>query len=185
MKALGTKELVTERLVLRRFTVEDAESMYHNWASDEEVTKYLTWPAHNSLEITENTVDHWVSQYTQEDFYHWAIVPKELGQPIGTIGAVNQNNAIGMVHIGYCIGKDWWGQGYMSEALNCLIEFFFEEVGVNRIESRFDPRNPGSGKVMEKCGLQYEGISRQSDQNNQGICDAAHYALLVEDYVAK
>lgn len=185
MKQLGIKKLETERLWLRRFTVEDAESMYNNWASDDEVTKYLTWPAHDSVETTKKSVEYWVSQYTNEDFYHWAIVPKELGQPIGTIGAVDQNNAMGMVHIGYCIGKDWWGQGYMSEALNRLIEFFFEEVNVNRIESRFDPRNPGSGKVMEKCGLQYEGTSRQSDQNNQGICDATNYALLAEDYVTK
>ena len=58
----------------------------------------------------------------------------------------------------------------------------FEEVGVNRIDSRHDPRNPHSGQVMAKCGMVYEGTHRQSDRNNQGICDAAWYAILKEDY---
>ena len=87
-----------------------------------------------------------------------------------------------MVHIGYCIGRKWWNNGITSEALKELIRFFFEEVCVNRIESRHDPRNPNSGKVMTKHGLKYEGTMRQSDINNQGICDAAFYALLSEDY---
>jgi ribosomal-protein-alanine N-acetyltransferase len=87
-----------------------------------------------------------------------------------------------MVHIGYCIGKAWWRQGCTSEALTALIRFFFEEVGVNRIETRHDPRNPNSGAVMMKSGLKFEGTLRQSDWNNQGLCDAAYYAILAEDY---
>ncbi len=75
------------------------------------------------------------------------------------------------------------GQGFTSEALSRLICFFFEEVKVNRIESRHDPRNPNSGKVMMKCGLKHEGgTSRQSDWNNQGICDASFYGMLASDY---
>lgn len=183
MNHLGTKALETERLLLRRFSTRDAENMYNNWASDEEVTKYLTWPAHESIETTRASVNHWISQYPKEDFYHWAIVPKDLQEPIGTIGAVAQDNSIDRVHIGYCIGRNWWGQGYMSEAFRCLITFFFEETKVNRIEAGYDPRNPGSGKVMQKCGLHYEGTLRQAAKNNQGICDAARYAILAEDYL--
>ena len=63
-----------------------------------------------------------------------------------------------------------------------LLQFFFEEVGVNRIESRHDPRNPNSGKVMQKAGLRYVGTLRQSDWNNQGVCDAAYYTILADDY---
>jgi RimJ/RimL family protein N-acetyltransferase len=90
-----------------------------------------------------------------------------------------------MVHVGYCIGKAWWHKGYTSEAFIRLVRFFFEDVGVNRIESRHDPRNPNSGKVMQKAGLRYEGTTLESDWNNQGICDAAHYALLARDYFRK
>ena len=83
------------------------------------------------------------------------------------------------MHIGYCIGKRWWNKGITSEALNELIKYFFEEVQVNRIESRHDPLNKNSGKVMIKCGMKYEGIMRKAYINNQGICDCSMYALLL------
>ena len=88
---------------------------------------------------------------------------------------------IGMAHIGYCIGKAWWHQGITAEALKTVMDFLFDEVGVNKIESRHDPRNPNSGAVMRKCGMQYEGTLRQSDWNNQGICDASYYGLLASE----
>ena len=59
-----------------------------------------------------------------------------------------------------------------------MISFLFHDVGANRIESRHDPNNPHSGNVMKKCGMKLEGIAVQSDWNNQGICDAAYYAIL-------
>lgn len=89
---------------------------------------------------------------------------------------------INMVHIGYCIGRNWWHQGITSEAFSGIIPFLIEEVGAERIESRHDPRNPNSGKVMQKCGLTYEGTLRKADHNNQGICDASYYGLLAEEY---
>ena len=88
------------------------------------------------------------------------------------------NEDVSMVHIGYCIGRNWWHKGITSEALKAVMDYFFEKVEVNRIESRHDPRNPNSGKVMQKCGMKYEGTLRSSDWNNQGIWDACYYALL-------
>ena len=84
--------------------------------------------------------------------------------------------------IGYCIGRKWWHQGIMSEALKAVMDFFFDTVGANRIESRHDPNNPHSGLVMKKCGMKYEGTSRASGRNNQGICDMAQYAILRDDW---
>ena len=83
-----------------------------------------------------------------------------------------------MVHIGYCLGKAWWRQGIMSEALKAVMDFFFDEVEANRIESRHDVRNPHSGMVMKKCGMKYEGTTCSSDRNNRGVCDVCLYALL-------
>jgi ribosomal-protein-alanine N-acetyltransferase len=183
----GIVTLETERLILRRFTQEDAEPMFRNWCADADVTKFLMWKTHESIEETRRVLhDVWLSKYDQPDFYQWAIEPKSLHEPIGSIGVVENSDETQMVHIGYCIGKAWWHKVYTSEALTALIRFFFEEVGANRIESRHDPRNLNSGKVMTKCGLQYEGTHRQSDINNQGgFCDAAYYAILAEDYFAK
>ncbi|MDR2654660.1 MAG: GNAT family N-acetyltransferase [Oscillospiraceae bacterium] len=185
MKHLGTKELKTERLSLRRFELSDAETMFRNWASDPEVTKFLSWPTHTDVTVSERVLAEWLPNYERDDYYHWAIVPESAGEAVGSIGPVLQRDDIKMVHIGYCIGSKWWCQGITSEALAALIKFFFEEVGMNRIESRHDPNNPNSGKVMMKCGMVCEGTMRQADINNQGIVDYSIYSILAEDYFEK
>ncbi|WP_099468823.1 GNAT family N-acetyltransferase [Konateibacter massiliensis] len=179
MKHCGTVELTTDRLILRRFCVEDAERMYRNWASDDEVTKFLTWPSHGSAEGTKQLIEVWEKEYNNQNTYNWAITLKnETDNPIGSIGIVEQNEAVDKVQIGYCIGKKWWNQGITSEALQAVITFLFEQVGANRIEAKHDTNNQNSGSVMKKCGMTFEGILRQSDRNNQGICDTSYYSIL-------
>ncbi len=181
MNHLGTQTIETERLILRRFTPEDAAPMYRNWASDPEVTKYLTWPTHSDPSVSAWVVDSWVSDYARRDSYSWAIELKELGQPIGSIAVVSLKEDVGSAEIGYCIGKAWWGRGIMTEALESVMDFLFARVGARRVEARHDPNNPASGVVMRKCDMVYEGTLRQADRNNQGICDAAVYAALASD----
>lgn len=179
MKHCSTQRLETERLVLRRYVESDAEAMYRNWASDREVTKYLMWQPHSSQEVSQSVINDWIEHYSDKDYYNWAIVLKDgADEPIGNIAVVHMNEEISMVHIGYCIGRRWWHNGITSEALKAVMDFLFDEVNANRIESRHDPRNPNSGKVMQKCSMKYEGTLRSSDWNNQGICDACYYALL-------
>lgn len=181
MNHLGTRTIETSHLILRRFVPEDAAAMYENWASDPEVTKYLTWPTHSSREISAMVVADWVSHYDEQNYYQWAIVPKDLRQPIGSISAVHVNDRVGKVEIGYCLGKTWWHQGIMSEALDVVIRFFLDDVGANRVEACHDPNNPHSGAVMQKCGMTYEGAQRQAGINNQGLCDLSWYAVLAAD----
>lgn len=158
MNHKGTKRIDTENLVLRKFELSDAEAMYRNWAGDLEVTKFLTWKAIDNIGISKDAIKSWIDEYKNDNFYQWAIVLKSNGdEPIGTISIVRQYEEIGMVQVGYCIGRKWWNQGITSEALNALIKFFVNEVKANRIESRHDPLNPSSGKVMIKCGMKYEG----------------------------
>ena len=176
----GTQTIETDRLILRRATVDDAEAMFRNWANDADVTKYLTWPPHSTVEVTEKLLASWVANYESNAYYQWLIVPKELGEPIGSILASTVGRAES-AHIGYCIGKAWWHQGYMTEALQAVMDFLFDNVGYHRIEAMHDPNNPNSGKVMAKCGMKYEGTLRQSDRNNQGICDACYYGLLASE----
>ncbi|EHQ89873.1 GNAT family N-acetyltransferase [Desulfosporosinus youngiae] len=183
MRHKGTKRLETDRLILRKFQLSDAESMYRNWASDPEVTKYLTWPPHGNVNVSSHVLEDWIGQYENDAFYQWAIVFKENGaEPIGSISIVKMDERIAMVHVGYCLGKRWWNKGVTSEALSELIRFFFEEVHVNRVESIHDPRNPNSGKVMRKCDLVLEGTVKMGYWNNQGICNYSMYGLVAEDY---
>ncbi|MDR0925151.1 MAG: GNAT family N-acetyltransferase [Hungatella sp.] len=182
MKHLGTESLETQRLVLRRFTLGDAEAMYKNWASDTEVTKYLTWPAHQDVAVTRMVLKKWVDGYSVADNYEWAIALRESPcEPIGSISVVYRDDSIAAAQIGYCIGRKWWHRGITSEALKRVMDYLFDEVGMNRIEARHDTQNPHSGAVMEKCGMRYEGTMRQAGRNNQGISDLCYYALLASD----
>lgn len=180
MNNIGTQTITTGRLVLRRFAPGDAEQMFRNWANDPEVTKFITWPPHGSVEVTRSVVESWVASYEKTDYYQWAI---ELdGQVIGSIGVVAQHERAQMAEIGYCMGKNWWHKGIMSEALGSVMKFLFEEVGVNCITAQHDIRNPNSGGVMKKCGMTLDGILRQQGWNNQGICDVACYSILKREW---
>ena len=178
----GTQTIETPRLILRRACQEDAEPMFRNWASDSEVTKYLTWPTHSNTAVSEMVIGSWLQEYERDNYYQWMIVLKEIGEPIGSISVVRQNDHVQEAEIGYCIGSRWWHQGIMTEALAAVIEYLLTEVGMNRVAARHDPNNPHSGGVMRKCGMKYEGTHRACDRNNQGICDAAQYAILRSEW---
>lgn len=182
MNHIGTVTIETDRLILRRFNTDDYNAAFRNWTSDEKVTEFLRWPTHNDISITERVLNDWIAGYAKPDFYQWAIVPKEINEPIGTISVIAIEESTEKVHVGYCIGSKWWNKGYTSEALSAIIPFFFEQVGVNRIEAQHDPNNPASGNVMKKCGLIYEGTLRKADWSNKGVVDACMYGLLASDY---
>lgn len=181
MKHQGTKTIETERLLLRQLQVEDAKAMFNNWAKDDEVTRFLTWPAHQDVSMTETVLRQWQKSYQEDSFYQWGIVYKSSQELIGSISVVSVDDRVQSAQIGYCIGKKWWHKGITTEALQAIMKFLFDEVGVNRIEARFDPRNVYSGAVMKKCGMNYEGTHKQADYNNQGICDVSYYALLASE----
>lgn len=182
MEHRGTKKLETARLILRPFVKEDAPAMYRNWASDPEVTKFLSWPTYKTVDTAYEILNIWVSQYRDDTFYQWAIELKEIGEVIGSISVVNFDERVDMAEIGFCIGRSWWGQGIMTEAFQAVIDFLFGEVGVQRIEAGHDPNNPASGAVQRKCGLKYEGTLRRSIRSNQGITDKTVMAILKEEW---
>ena len=182
MEHKGTVLIDTKRLLLRQFTLNDIQYAFDNWTSDAKVTEFLRWPTHQNIAITEKVLKDWIENYKDKSFYQWAIVLKEIDEPIGTISVVDMDEKTCTVHIGYCIGSKWWNKGYTSEAFSSIIPFFFHDVKAKRIESQHDPDNPNSGKVMKKCGLLYEGTLRKADWSNKGIVDACMYGLLAEDY---
>lgn len=186
MRHLGTVELETKRLILRKTAENDWEPMYRNWASDERVTRYLTWQPYESAQQLRDTYHCYLMDSQEKiDFYDWKIVLKEINEPIGSIGAVSFREDKKEIEIGYCLGYPWWHQGIMTEAFQRVIRFLFEEVGVNRISATHDPRNPHSGDVMKKCGLRYEGTKKPERRNTQGRCNIVTYAILKEDYFGK
>ena len=185
MNHKGTIRIETDRLILRRFTMEDADIMYKNWASDDEVTKYLTWPTHADVNVTRMIIEEWVQKYNDLDFYHWAVELREIGEPIGSLSVVSYESKTASATIGWCMGKRWWGQRIMPEAGSAVLKYLFEEVEFNRIASKHDADNPKSGRVMQKIGMTREGTLRASGKNNRGIVDEVYYSILKEDYEKK
>lgn len=184
MNSIGTKGLDTGRIILRRFTVQDASDMFQNWASDPEVTKYLRWRPHPSMEATASLLAEWVKSYSDPNYYQWAIELHENGKVIGSIGILDPSCSDASGEIGYCMGKAWWGQGLMTEALTAVEAFAFEEVGFNRLEAFHSVNNPASGRVMQKGGMRFEGTARQKYVANTGAQDCSMYAVLKEDWTA-
>ncbi len=180
----GTKALTTERLTLRRFTMNDADAMFRNWAGDPEVTRYLMWLPHADVGISKQVLSAWVPEYARDGFYNWGI--EFEGDLIGGISVVNASEQNEWAEIGYCIGRKYWGRGIVTEALRRVMDFLFDEVGLNRIYLRHDSDNPASGRVMEKCGLIYEGTMRQHNKRKDGTFgDLKVYGILRGEWEAQ
>lgn len=182
MHHLGTKPLETPRLLLRPFVTEDADAIYAAWTSDDEVTRYLTWPTHQSPDVSAAFLRYVTDSYSTPNYYNWGIVWKQTGELIGTISVVKCEDAIDALELGWALSRARWGQGIMPEAGREVLRFLFEEVGANRVFAGHDVNNPKSGRVMQKIGMVYEGTLRGSGKNNQGIVDTAMYAMMKSDY---
>ncbi len=183
MQHKGSEILTTKRLVLRPFQKSDAEAMFYGWANDEEVTKYLTWTPHESVDVTRQLLAIWEEESKQPEIYHWAITLN--GELIGdiTLGKIDRTET---GNVGYCMSKKYWGKGIMTEAFQEVIRFAFEEVGLHRIEGIHAKRNIGSSRVMEKCGLLYEGTRRDGFRLFSGEwVDIVVRGILREDYFGR
>ncbi len=181
MNKAGTQRIETSRLILRRFKPEDAEDMYSNWASDPEVTRYLTWQVHTSAMLTRNLLEDWITRYEDGGYFNWVMEYKETGKVIGNISVVRLNENTEAADMGYCMSRTYWGRGLMPEALTAVIKYLFDVVGLNRIAACHDVNNPKSGRVMDKAGMRQEGILRAAGKNNIGICDEVWHAIIRSD----
>ena len=176
MKHTGTVRLETERLILRRFKTQDADMMFNNWASDSEVTKYLTWPHHSDVSVTKQILSMWVNDYMHSKFYQWGIELKETGELIGGISLVKIDDEEKKVEAGYTLSRKYWNKGITTEALKEVIRFCFDELEVKEVTARFDEENIASGKVMEKCGMTYTHDTL--DKNNiHKLCVCKNYSI--------
>ena len=161
MKDIGTITLETERLILRKLTVADADEAYKNWTSDEQTAKYMTWDVHENVEVTRGLFKIWEEEYNNAYTYRFIVYSKEFKELIGTIDLVNKNIKEKTGEIGYFYGSKYWGNGYATEALDKVLNFLLNDVGFYLIEAKHFVTNKASGRVMEKCGMKYEATLRK------------------------
>ncbi len=179
MKHTGTIRIETERLILRKFKLEDAKQMFENYTSKDKVTEYLTWWPHKSVNDTQEYLKNFVlPEYKKKSTYRWAIVWKENNEVIGCIDVVNNNEEKFRAELGWVIGDEYWGKGIMPEAARVVIKLLFN-VGYIRIEAIHDVKNPKSGRVMEKVGMKHEGVLRKYAVNRAGeLQDCDMWAII-------
>lgn len=172
--------LNTDRLLLRKIKVSDAEDMFA-YAKLSQVTRYLTWKPHPNIEHTREYLKYLSTRYAAGDFYDWAVVLKEENKMIGTCGFTRfdlQNNS---AEIGYVLNPEYVGRGYATEAANAVIDFGFNRLGLHRIEARYMSGNIASKRVMEKLGMKPEGILREAYYVNGSYKTVGICSLLVSE----
>lgn len=174
--------LHTERLSLRALHPIDAEDMF-DYASREDVTRYLLWSAHKSEAHTRDYIRYIQSRYQLGDFYDWAIIDHESRRMIGTCGFARIDTENDSAEIGYVLNPDFQGRGYATEASARVIEFGFSTLGLNRIAARFMQGNNASLRVMEKLGMTFEGYHRDAIYAKGEYKTIGYCAITRQDYL--
>ncbi len=177
----GPPTLETERLVLRKMTLDDAGAVFA-YASDPEVTRYVSWETHRSLEDSRAFLELVARKYEGGGEPDWGIVYKGDGRFVGTCGFVNWSPEHARAEMGYVLHRDYWGRGLMVEAVRAMIRFGFGRMDLNRIEARCIAENAVSTRVMEKAGMTYEGTLRQREFLKGAYRDMKLYAILRREY---
>lgn len=176
--------LITDRLVMRKLRNYDYRDMYE-YSCQSSVTKYLLWCEHPSPEYTYNYLSGIEECYKSGDFYDWAITLKDSGKMIGTCGYTSFDYENGRAEVGYVINPEYWGQGVATEAVSAAIEYAFNELNVNRVEAHFIKGNNASLRVMEKCGMTFEGYLRQYMLVKGSFKTIGFAAVTKDEYVFK
>lgn len=174
--------LETERLLLREFEESDWEAV-HEYGSDPEVVKYLSWGP-NTEQETRDFVARQIGSQREEPRkrYGFAVVLKAQNQLIGSVEltVLSPGNREGW--IGYCFTRRFWGKGYATEAARTIIAFGFKELGLHRIFATCDVENVASARVLEKIGMRRESHLREHKWARGRWRDSFLYAILDHEW---
>lgn len=174
-------DLITERLHLRPFTLKDAPEVAE-YCRDWDVARMTSNIPHP---YDESMAREWISSHPQAfekgEAVTFAITKQDTGELVGAIG-IHLDSANHAAEFGYWIGKPFWNRGYATEASKAVIGFGFEKLGLNRIYARHMTKNPASGRVMQKSGMSFEGILRQSLYRHDAFEDTAIYSILASEF---
>jgi ribosomal-protein-alanine N-acetyltransferase len=176
----GTQQIKTERLLLRKIQPDDAEMVYM-WMSDPEVCKYERWKPHPNSDYSRGYIIKVFDGYKSDCIYEWGI---ELNDKlIGSVSIVNVNDYDQKAILGYCLAREFWSNGYTTEAVKAVLRYMFIEIGLNRIEASHSINNIASGRVLEKIGMLLEGQSKDYYFSNSGFQDSRLFGITKEQYL--
>lgn len=174
--------LETERLVIRKVRLHDALDMYE-YSKDPEVAKHVFWSAHKSVRESYEYIQFLLHKYGKGSPTSYGIILKETGKLIGTIGFMGIKVEHACAEVGYSLKRSMWNKGIITEALQAILCFGFFGLGLHRIDAMHECDNPASAKVLQKAGMQYEGISRQKYYNKGRYVDVCHYGITFTEFI--
>lgn len=170
----------TGQLILRKIEAEDAKDLFE-FLSDASVNQFMTHNSFENIVQVQRLINGMQQSFEAKQKIIWGIAPKDAKKIIGYCGyhAFDESNETG--EVSFCLAKEYWGQGIMTDALRAIIPFGFEKIDLNRIEAKSMPENTGSFKVLEKAGFQKEGLIRQGLLKNGIFYDLCLYSILKSD----
>ena len=182
---VGTMTIETERLILRRFRYTDDDSMLKYWISDPEIQALYSEPVYSTKQEVKELLDKYISLYEKNDYYRWAITLKETDECIGQIAyfLVDSNNHF--AEIEYCIGSSFQRKGLATEATKAVIQYGFDKMNLHKVQICHKSINLPSRKVVEKCGLTYEGTLRDFFYQDGKYIDRLYYSILKDEFNSK
>jgi ribosomal-protein-alanine N-acetyltransferase len=178
--------LETGTLVLKNIEDIHLSEVYKIYDNDHVFNYCGIIPKHN-IQTVNKMIGHFDRDFRKKSRIKWGIFQKYHSEHlVGIIEAMDFNQKVNMVTIGYYLAEDYWGKGIASESVGILAKFLFEEVQVNRIQAEVMPENDVSKLVLLKNGFVKEGLLRQSSiWSGKGIIDLEIYGILKEDYEHK
>jgi ribosomal-protein-alanine N-acetyltransferase len=173
--------LETKRFVLRQIKQDDAKEIFQYFSKDE-VTKFYDLESFTNIEQAEELIHKWNQRFENNQGIRWGITLRSEGSVIGTCGFHGWAKNHCKIGIGYELTPEYWQQGIMTEVIPKIIEFGFNNLGLNRIEAFVEPENIGSRKVLEKVGFREEGVLKEHYFWRDRFVDNVLYALLKKEY---
>ncbi len=173
----------TQRLYLRKILKKDSSDMYE-YSKNREVTKYLLWEPHMNESYTRKYLAYLQGRYRAGDFYDWAVVWRSREKMIGTCGFTRFNMEANSAEIGYVLNPDYWGYGIAPEVVYAVMKFGFSVLRLHRIEAKYMVGNERSRRVMDKLGMKFEGIARDSMHVKGRYVSVGTCAILRDEFLS-
>ena len=182
---VGSQTIETERLILRKFSYNDDDSMLKYWISDPNIQSLYSEPIYTNKQEVKGILDKYLSSYEKNDYYRWAIISKELDECIGQIAYFLVDSKNHFAEIEYCIGSKFQCKGFATEATKAVIEFGFHEMNLHKVQISTKSINTQSKRVIEKCGFTYEGTLRDYFYTDDQYVGRLFFSILRDEYEGK
>ena len=178
----GTQPIETDRLILRRFAYTDDDAMLQHWIADEKIQSLYSEPVYSTKEEVKGLLDRYIGSYEREDCYRWAIIEKLTGECIGQIAYFLVDSKNHFAEIEYCVGGAFQCKGYATDAAKAVIRYGFDRMNLHKVQICTKTINAPSRRVIEKCGLTYEGTLRDDFFMNGEYIGRLYFSILRSEY---